>query len=144
MATSTDDNAYNVEDNIETPLLGRDLDSSTPLRHHHNPWIRISTRFVVRVEELTHIAAFLVSLRYGLPQSVSALGEVFWEGIVESPTVLRRNLWLMPIFAVILVTGTLLAIQGKRGELNILLLLLFAWGMVVFAIVARLSNRRVT
>jgi hypothetical protein len=31
----------NVEDNVETPLLLRDLDSRTPLWQHDNPWIRL-------------------------------------------------------------------------------------------------------
>jgi hypothetical protein len=135
------DNAYNVEDNVQTPLLGHDIDSKTPLRHHHNAWIRLPTRFIVRIENTTHIAAFIVSLWHGIPQSVSALGEVLWQDARAFPAVLYRSRWLMPLFAIIVIAGVFLVIQGSRGELNIFLMLLFAWGMVVFAIVARLNNR---
>jgi hypothetical protein len=47
----------------------------------------------------------------------------------------------MPLFAIIVIAGVFLVRQGSRGELNIFLMRLFAWGMVVFAIVARLNNR---
>lgn len=135
------DDVYNVEGNIHAPLLGRDLDSSTPWRSHQNAWIRTPTRFVVRAEEISGIGAFILTLWYGIPQTISAIGEVLWQGVLATPSVLWRNRFLLPVLVVILVAGGFLVYQGSKGELNIFLMLFFAWAMIIFAVVARLQNR---
>ncbi|KAH7071804.1 hypothetical protein BKA63DRAFT_58190 [Paraphoma chrysanthemicola] len=56
-------------------------------------------------------------------------------------TFIWQNRWLVPLLATILVAGVLLWIQASKGDVSIFLLMLFAWGMILLAILARLVNR---
>ncbi|KAF2034189.1 hypothetical protein EK21DRAFT_85633 [Setomelanomma holmii] len=136
-----DDNLDDLENDVQSPLLRHNKDHPASLSQHHNPLVRIPARASAQLASSAQNAwQSALTLIHGLGQSAIAIVEVFWHGITASPTVLWRNRWLMPIFAIIIVAGTLLVLQGSRGELNILLILLFAWGMVAFAIGARLRN----
>lgn len=57
----------NVEGNMETPLLGRNMDDSTPLSQHDNVCIRIPVRIVFAIKQailknLVRLAMSLVLL----------------------------------------------------------------------------------
>ncbi|KAI1289030.1 hypothetical protein F5Y03DRAFT_378531 [Xylaria venustula] len=69
--------APNVEDNIEAPLLGHDLDSRTPLWQHDNAWIRLPAQFIramwliIKEQSSLNILFLLVLAIVGILLSIS-------------------------------------------------------------------------
>ncbi|KAH7084086.1 hypothetical protein FB567DRAFT_593570 [Paraphoma chrysanthemicola] len=143
-------NVYNVEDNVQTPLLGRDLDSKTPLRNHHSAWIRMPTRLIIKIE-VTVSSLGVAIWQIAIEDTVTPLGVALWQVAKAGPQFIWRGMqfiWrqkqLLPLLTVIIaviVVGFLLITQASRGSLNVLLLMLFGWGMILFAIVARLPRQ---
>lgn len=112
---------YNVEDNVQTALLGQDLDSRAPLRHHHSAWIRLPTRLIIKIKEVVS----------PLPVALWLIARAFLEFVWRQ----KKIVSLLAVTIAVVVAGILLSRQGSQDQTYVLLLLLFGYGMILLAII---------
>lgn len=115
----------NVEGNMETPLLGRNMDDSTPLSQHDNVCIRVPARI-------------LNAMNQAILEVLQGLGEILYaikEATVGTP---GRILGSLVLFGGI----SLAFVAATRQEFNPLLVIAAALTFVLSTIIFRLESTR--
>ncbi|KAI1750160.1 hypothetical protein F4782DRAFT_255615 [Xylaria castorea] len=107
------ESSQNVEDNVETPLLLRHLDSKTPLWQYDNAWIRLPVQYIRWIW-------------FGL-------GHIFLTWIWP----VLRWIWTHRVHVVfsslLLVFGVLLSISTSRGDFSPGLLIIESFTAIFWA-----------